>query len=48
MTCMEDLQSFLTESSPGDVVEIGLYRYSTTGKNNTSFTVTVTLVENKG
>ena len=48
VTCMEDLQSLLAESSPGDVVEIGLYRYSTTGKNNTSFTVTVTLVENKG
>ena len=48
ITGMEDLQSLLTESSPGDVVEIELYRYSVTGGSGITLKVTVTLVENKG
>lgn len=48
VTQMEDLQAMLAEHSPGDEVEITLYRYSATGMNNKTFTVTVKLVENKG
>ena len=45
---MEDLQSLLAERSPGDEVEITLYRYSATRMNDLTFTVTVKLAENKG
>ncbi len=48
VSSMDDLQNLLAESSPGDVVEVGLYRYSVTGNKNASFTVTITLIENKG
>ncbi len=48
ITKMEDLQSLLAERSPGDEVEITLYRYSATRMNDLTFTVTVKLVENKG
>ena len=48
VTRMEDLQGILAERSPGDVVEITLYRYSATGNNNITLSVTVTLGENKG
>ncbi len=48
ITRMEDLQSALAECSPGDEVEITLYRYSATGMNNRTFTITVKLAENKG
>ena len=48
VTKMEDLQGLLAERSPGDVVEITLYRYSATGNNNITLNVTVTLGENKG
>ena len=48
ITSMEDLQSCLADSKPGDEVEITLYRYSATKNNDRTFTVTVKLVENKG
>lgn len=48
ITSMEDLQACLAESTPGDTVEITLYRYSATKNNDRTFTVTVTLIENKG
>lgn len=48
VTQMEDLQAMLAERSPGEEVEITLYRYSATGMNNKTFTVTVKLAENKG
>ncbi|MBR2640284.1 MAG: trypsin-like peptidase domain-containing protein, partial [Oscillospiraceae bacterium] len=48
VTRMEDLQGILAECSPGDEVEITLYRYSATGMSDKTFTVTVKLVENKG
>ncbi|MBQ3530768.1 MAG: trypsin-like peptidase domain-containing protein [Oscillospiraceae bacterium] len=48
ITKMEDLQSLLAERSPGDEVEITLYRYSATRMNDLTFTVTVKLAENKG
>lgn len=48
ITSMEDLQACLAESTPGDTVEVTLYRYSATKNNDRTFTVTVTLIENKG
>ena len=48
ITSMEDLQSCLADSKPGDEVEVTLYRYSATKNNDRTFTVTVKLVENKG
>lgn len=48
ISSMEDLQSCLAESAPGDRVEITLYRYSATKNNSKTFTVTVQLIENKG
>ena len=48
VTRMEDLQGILAECSPGEEVEITLYRYSATGMSDKTFTVTVKLVENKG
>lgn len=48
VTSMEDLQGYLSESSPGDEVELTIYRYSATRMNDLTFTVTVTLAENKG
>ncbi len=45
---MEDLQSYLAESDPGDEVVLTLYRHSATGHNNKTFTVTVKLAENRG
>ena len=48
ITSMEDLQSCLADSKPGEEVEVTLYRYSATKNNDRTFTVTVKLVENKG
>ena len=48
ITRMEDLQSALAKSSPGDTAELTLYRYSATGMNDMTFTVTVKLAENRG
>lgn len=48
ISSMEDLQSCLAESTPGDKVVITLYRYSATKNNDKTFTVTVQLIENKG
>ena len=48
ITQMEELQSLLAECSPGDEVEITLYRYSATRMNDMTFTITVKLAENKG
>ena len=48
ITSMEDLQSCLADSKPGDEVEVTLYRYSATKNNDRTFTVTIKLVENKG
>lgn len=48
ITSMEDLQAILTECSPGDMVEITLYRYSATGMNDRTFSITVKLAENRG
>lgn len=48
ISSMEDLQSILTECSPGDEVELTLYRYSATRMNDRTFTVTIRLGENKG
>ena len=48
ITKMEDLQGLLAEASPGDVVELTLYRYSATGNNDITLKITVTLGENKG
>ena len=48
ITSMEDLQSCLANSEPGDTVEVTLYRYSATKNNDRTFTVTVTLIENRG
>ncbi len=48
VSSMDDLQSLLAESSPGDVVEVELYRYSVTGNSNVSFTISITLAENRG
>ncbi len=45
---MEDLQSFLAESDPGEEVTLTFYRYSATRKNDITFDVTVRLIENKG
>ncbi len=48
ITQMEELQSLLAECSPGDEVEITLYRYSATRMNDMTFTITVKLAENRG
>lgn len=48
VTRMEDLQSFLAKCSPGDEVELTLYRYSATGMSDRSFSIKVRLIENKG
>lgn len=48
ITEMADLQALLAECSPGDKMEITLYRYSATGVNNKTFNITVILSENKG
>ena len=48
ITSMEELQACLANSAPGDVVEVTLYRYSATKNNDRTFTVTVTLIENRG
>ncbi len=48
ITEMADLQALLAECSPGDEMEITLYRYSATGVNNKTFNITVILSENKG
>ena len=48
ITRMEDLQSALAKCSPGDTAELTLYRYSATGMNDMTFTVTVKLAENRG
>lgn len=48
ITQMEELQSLLAEHSPGDEIEITLYRYSATRMNDLTFTITVKLSENKG
>ena len=48
ITRMEDLQAMLAKCSPGEEVELTLYRYSATGMNDRTFTVTVKLVENRG
>lgn len=47
VTCMEDLQSLLAESKPGDVVTIELYRYSAQRSSDMTITITVTLIESK-
>ena len=43
---MDDLHTILTKYSPGDEVEIVLYRYSASGVNDKTITVTVKLIEN--
>ena len=48
ITGMEDLQAMLAKSTPGDEVEIVLYRYSATGMNDKTFTVKVKLAESRG
>ena len=48
ITDMTDLQTALAEHKPGDVVEVELYRYGAKVSNSKSFTVSVTLAENKG
>ncbi len=48
ITKMDDLQLMLEKYSPGDEVEVTLYRYSATGMNDKTFTVTIKLIENKG
>ena len=48
ITSLEDLQSCLAESTPGDSVQITLYRYSATRMNDLTFNVTVKLGESKG
>jgi serine protease Do len=48
ITGMEDLQAMLAKSTPGEEVEIVLYRYSATGMNDKTFTVKVKLAENRG
>ena len=45
---MEDLQAMLAKSTPGEEVEIVLYRYSATGMNDKTFTVKVKLAESRG
>ena len=46
ITNMDDLHTILTKYSPGDEVEIVLYRYSASGVNDKTITVTVKLIEN--
>jgi serine protease Do len=46
ITSMEDLHLALAKCSPGDEAEIVLYRYSASGKNDKTITVTVKLIEN--
>lgn len=48
ITQMDDLQSCLAESTPGDEVTLTIFRHSATGRNNKTFTVDVKLIENKG
>lgn len=48
ITNMEDLQSILSECSPGEKVDVTIYRYSATRMNDKTFTVTITLGENTG
>ena len=48
ITGMEDLQAMLAKSTPGEEVEIVLYRYSATGMNDKTFTIKVKLAENRG
>ncbi len=48
ITGMEDLQTYLAESDPGDKVTLTLYRYSATRVNDRTFDVVVVLGENKG
>ena len=48
VTGMEDLQALLAKCSPGDEVEIVLYRYSATRMNDLTLTITVKLSEKRG
>ncbi|MBQ7874039.1 MAG: trypsin-like peptidase domain-containing protein [Oscillospiraceae bacterium] len=48
VTSLEDLQSYLAECSPGDMITITLYRYSATRMNDLTLNVTVKLAESKG
>lgn len=48
VSSMKDLQQILSQYHPGDVVELEIYRYATQRANDSTFTVKVTLSENKG
>ncbi len=48
ITQMEDLQSLLAQSSPGDEVTLTIYRYSATRMNDLTIEVKVKLAENRG
>lgn len=45
---LKDLSAFLAQHTPGDEVEVTLYRYSNTRSNDTELTVKVKLIESKG
>lgn len=45
---LDEISNLLLLYNPGDEVEITLYRYSTTGGEGREFTVTVSLLEDKG